>query len=81
MRLGAAVFFDAGQAWFVDTLSQRDLTLIQQRRVLKDIGFGLRIASSRSARAGVLHLDVAFPLDGDRSLQRLQWLVSTGDTF
>jgi hypothetical protein len=81
VRLGAAVFFDAGQAWFVDTLSQRDLTLIQQRRVLKDIGFGLRLGSSRSARAGVLHLDVAFPLDGGRSLQRLQWLVSTGDTF
>jgi hypothetical protein len=80
-HLGAAVFFDAGQAWFVDTLTQRDRALRQDRQVLKDIGLGLRIASSRSSRGAVLHLDVAFPLDGKSSIQRVQWLVSTGDTF
>ncbi len=81
VHLGAAVFFDAGQAWFVDSLSQRDFTLRQERRLLKDAGFGLRLGSSRSARAGVLHLDVAFPLDGGGSMRRVQWLVSTSDTF
>jgi hypothetical protein len=81
VHLGAAVFFDAGQAWFVDSLSQRDFTLRQERRLLKDAGAGLRLGSSRSARAGVLHLDVAFPLDGGLSGRRLQWLVSTSDTF
>jgi outer membrane protein assembly factor BamA len=80
-HLGAAVFFDAGQAWFVDTLTQRDRTLRQERKILKDIGLGLRVGSSRSSRGGVLHLDVAFPLDGAHSVQRLQWLVATGDTF
>ena len=80
-HLGAAVFFDAGQAWFVDTLTQRDIRLRQERRVLKDIGLGLRIAPSRSSRGAVLHLDVAFPLDRTRSIQSVQWLVSTGDTF
>jgi outer membrane protein assembly factor BamA len=80
-HLGAAVFFDAGQAWFVDTLTQRDRALRQERRILKDIGLGLRVGSSRSSRGGVLHLDVAFPLDGAHSAQRLQWLVSTGETF
>jgi hypothetical protein len=80
-HLGAAVFFDAGQAWFVDTLTQRDVALRQERSVLKDIGLGLRVGSSRSSRGGVLHLDVAFPLDGGRSIQNAQWLVSTGDTF
>ena len=80
-HLGAAVFFDAGQAWFVDTLTARDRALRQERQVLKDIGLGLRIASSRSSRGAVLHLDVAFPLDGNSSIQRVQWLVSTGDTF
>jgi outer membrane protein assembly factor BamA len=80
-RLGAAVFFDAGQAWFVDTLTLQERALRQDRKVLKDIGLGLRIASSRSSRGGVLHLDVAFPLDGGRNLQRVQWLVSTADTF
>jgi outer membrane protein assembly factor BamA len=80
-HLGAAVFFDAGQAWFVDTLTLRDRALRQDRQVLKDIGLGLRIASSRSSRGAVLHLDVAFPLDRTRSIQSVQWLVSTGDTF
>jgi hypothetical protein len=80
-HLGAAVFFDAGQAWFVDILSERDVALRQNRKVLKDIGLGLRVGSSRSSRGGVLHLDVAFPLDGGGSIQNLQWLVSTGDTF
>jgi hypothetical protein len=80
-HLGAAVFFDAGQAWFVDSQSQQELTLIQQRRLLKDVGCGLRLGSSRSARAGVVHLDVAFPLDGDPTIKRVQWLVSTADTF
>ncbi|HEY4562444.1 MAG TPA: POTRA domain-containing protein [Thermoanaerobaculia bacterium] len=82
-HLGAAIFFDAGQAWFVDTLTARDraLELQQQQKVLKDIGFGLRIASSRSSRGAVLHLDVAFPLDRSNSIKSVQWLVATGDTF
>ena len=81
---GAAVFFDAGQAWFVDPPSNGDqdpLFADQKRRILKDIGLGLRLGSSRSSRGGVLHLDVAFPLDADRSIERVQWLVTTSDTF
>lgn len=79
---GGAVFFDAGQAWFVDPLSARDFRLAQQeRRILKDVGLGLRFGSSRSSQGGVLHLDVAFPLDGNGGIERVQWLVSTSDTF
>lgn len=82
VHLGAAVFFDAGQAWFVNPRSQRDPKLAaQERRILKDAGLGLRLGSSRSSRGAVLHLDVAFPLDADRSIQRAQWLVTTSDTF
>jgi hypothetical protein len=80
-HLGGAVFFDAGQAWFVEPLSQLDARFYQQRRILKDAGLGLRLGSSRSSRGGVLHLDVAFPLDANASIQRVQWLVSTSDTF
>ena len=67
----------------MDTLTARDRALEaqQQRRVLKDIGVGLRIASSRSSRGAVLHLDIAFSLDRNNSIQSVQWLVSTGDTF
>jgi surface antigen-like variable number repeat protein len=81
VHLGGAVFFDAGQAWFVDSLSNRDQTFQRQRQILKDIGLGLRLGSSRSSKAAVLHLDVAFPLDADRSIDRVQWLVSTSETF
>jgi hypothetical protein len=80
-HLGAAVFFDAGQAWFVDELTSRDTYLAQEQKILKDVGFGLRLGSSRSSRGGVLHLDVAFPLDGNSSIERVQWLVATSDTF
>jgi surface antigen-like variable number repeat protein len=81
---GAAVFFDAGQAWFVNPPVHGDrdpLFASQERRILKDIGLGLRLGSSRSSRGGVLHLDVAFPLDGKSSVERVQWLVATSDTF
>jgi hypothetical protein len=80
-HLGGAVFFDAGQAWFVDSLSNRDQRFHQERQILKDLGLGLRLGSSRSSRGAVLHLDAAFPLDADRSIDRVQWLVSTSDTF
>ena len=75
-HLGAAVFFDAGSAWFVDTRRAASARR-QDRKVLKDIGLGLRIGSSRSSRGSMVHLDLAFPLDGDPSIQRVQWLVST----
>lgn len=75
VHVGGAVFFDAGQAWFVETPSQ------QEREILKDVGFGLRLGSSRSSRAAVVHLDVAFPLDRDDSIKGVQWLVSTRETF
>jgi outer membrane protein assembly factor BamA len=73
IRLGGAVFFDAGEAWFASAGRQR---------LLKDIGAGLRIGSSRSARGSVIHLDVAFPLDrSGSSIKAIQWLVSTKETF
>lgn len=82
VHVGGAVFFDAGQAWFVDSLSRRDSKLnLQDRRVLKDIGLGLRLGSSRSSRGAVLHLDIAYPLDRRGDIDSLQWLVSTSETF
>jgi outer membrane protein assembly factor BamA len=77
LHYGAAVFFDAGSAWFEDG----DGKVAADRKLRKDIGLGLRIGSSRSARGSMIHLDLAFPLDGDPSIKRIQWLVSTSDTF
>jgi outer membrane translocation and assembly module TamA len=77
LHFGAAVFFDAGSAWFEDG----DGKVAARRRLLKDAGLGLRFGSSRSSRGSMIHLDLAFPLDGGGSIQRVQWLVSTSDTF
>jgi hypothetical protein len=73
-HLGAAVFFDAGAAWF-DRQQELD------DRLLRDVGVGLRIGSSRSARGALVHLDLALPLDHPGSIKRIQWLVSTEQTF
>jgi hypothetical protein len=55
IRLGAAVFVDAGRVWSdVETGSREDW--------LADIGFGLRLASSKAASDRIAHLDFAFPL-------------------
>ena len=74
--VGGAVFFDMGRTWgdsaFGPTLG---------RGLLKDIGFGLRLGNTRSALGNVLHLDVAFPLDGDSSIDSVQFLVQTKRTF
>lgn len=77
VHLGAAVFFDAGSAWFEDG----DGKVAARRALLKDLGLGLRFGSSRSSRGSMIHLDLAFPLNGGGSIKRVQWLVSTSDTF
>lgn len=74
-RVGAALFVDAGRAWFHDRTSASDLGM------LTDVGVGLRISPSRSGLGSMIHLDVAFPLNGDPSIQGLQWLVMTKESF
>lgn len=56
IRVGAAVFADAGRTWAGDgnTGTAEDW--------LTDVGFGLRLASSKAASDRVAHLDFAFPL-------------------
>lgn len=74
VNVGAAAFFDAGRAWHdAGNLRGNDLG------VLKDVGVGLRLSSSRSSKGQMVHLDVAFPLDGDQS--EVQWLISSRQSF
>jgi hypothetical protein len=74
-NLGAAVFFDIGRAWFVGSEAEN------QFGILKDVGFGLRLSSSRSSGKSMLHFDVAFPLDGDDTIDSVQFLVTTKESF
>jgi hypothetical protein len=75
VRVGGAVFFDAGRTWAGESGRAPSFGL------LKDVGVGLRLSASRSGLGNVVHLDLAFPLDGDRSIKRVQWLVRTKSSF
>lgn len=69
-RLGGVLFTDVGRAWFDDGRNNGP-----DSGVLKDVGFGLRLASSRIEVQRMLHLDFAFPLEGDDSIDQVQVLL------
>ena len=74
-RVGGAVFFDAGRVWGDNPYGGENLGL------LKDVGFGLRLASTRSSIGRMIHIDFAFPLDGDASIKNFQFLVEGRRSF
>lgn len=76
IRVGAAVFFDAGQAWFSGPAGDEN-----ELGLLRDVGFGLRLGSTRSSRGSMVHIDLAFPLDGDPSIDSVQFLINTRERF
>lgn len=74
-NVGGAVFFDAGRVGGIDPLGA------PPRGLLRDIGFGLRLGNGRSALGNVVHVDLAFPLDRDASIDNVQFLVETRRSF
>jgi hypothetical protein len=58
--VGAAAFADIGRVWGSNAAGAPKLG------TLKDMGIGLRLGNLRSARASMLHIDVAWPLDDPR---------------
>jgi outer membrane protein assembly factor BamA len=74
-NVGGAVFYDMGGTWGRDPLGA------PSQGLLKDVGFGLRLGNSRSALGNVLHVDIAFPLDGDSSISNAQFLIETRKSF
>ncbi|MGQ0580126.1 MAG: hypothetical protein ACT4PQ_14615 [Betaproteobacteria bacterium] len=70
-RVGGAVFFDVGRAWGGENANTVNPGW------LSDVGFGLRILSSRSASGNVFHADVAFPLNPDPSIESVQFLFTS----
>jgi hypothetical protein len=75
VHVGGAVFFDMGRTWGSTPVPTPQLG------VLKDFGVGLRLGNARSSFGSVIHIDLATPLDGDSSISKLQFLVSTEQTF
>jgi len=74
-RVGAAVFADVGRTWGPSALD------VPALGTLRDVGIGLRFGNTRSALGNVLHVDLAFPLDGDPSLSSMQFLLKTHKSF
>ena len=74
-RIGAAAFLDAGRVWQPAGGPANGLGL------LRDVGFGLRIGSPRSSTGRMLHIDVAWPLDGPDDLRGAQLVIETTRSF
>ena len=74
-NVGAAAFVDVGGAWGDNPWGSRS------RGTLADAGIGLRLGNNRSALGNVLHIDLAFPLNGDPSIDKVQLLVETKRSF
>lgn len=79
-HIGGAVFFDMGRTWGrgdIPGVNYVDNNL----GLLKDVGVGLRFGSNRSAFGNVIHFDLAFPLDGERTIDNVQFLIETKRSF
>ena len=74
-RVGGAIFFDAGRTWGDNPIGEPNLGW------LKDVGFGFRFAPTRFSTNKVAHLDFAFPLDGDPSIDSVQILLEAKRSF
>ena len=74
-RIGGAIFFDAGRTFGDDPLGGPNLGW------LKDVGFGLRLAPTRLGTRKVVHIDIAYPLDGDPTIDGVQILVKAKRSF
>jgi len=77
LRFGWAMFIDVGRAWEpgVDSTFEDDY--------LVDIGFGLRLASTKGDSGRVIHIDLAFPLTNkdDPDVNSSELSVTLKNTF
>jgi hypothetical protein len=74
-RVGYAVFADAGRVSGTDPRAAPSLG------TLYDVGIGLRLSSPRSSGRSVVHIDLAFPLNGDPSIDSAQLIIETKGSF
>lgn len=74
-RVGGAIFADVGRTWGDNPVGEPSLGW------LKDVGFGLRLGPTRASGRDVIHIDLAFPLDGDPSIDSVQILIESKRSF
>ncbi len=66
LRVGYAAFIDVGRSWFP---GEPDA---DEYGVLANVGFGLRLESTRTRRDRILHIDLAAPLVDGRDVDSVQ---------
>jgi len=74
-RVGGAIFADAGRTWGDNPVGEPSLGW------LKDVGIGLRLGPTRASGRDIIHIDVAFPLDGDPTIDSVQLLIQSKRSF
>ena len=74
-RVGGAIFADTGRTWGPNPVGEENFGW------LTDVGVGLRLAPTRFSTDKVAHLDFAFPLGGDPSLDTVQIILEAKRSF
>lgn len=74
-NIGGAAFFDAGRTWGSDPAAGKNYGW------LRNVGVGLRIGSTRSGLGRMIHVDLAYPLDGGKDISNVQLLVEARKGF
>lgn len=74
-NIGGAVFFDAGRTWGNDPINGK------RHGWLRNVGLGLRIGSTRSGIGRMIHVDLAYPLDGGTDISKAQLLIEARKGF
>jgi len=75
VRVGYAVFADAGRVRGNDPRAAPSLG------TLYDVGIGLRLSSPRASGHSIVHMDLAFPLNADPSIDSVQLIIETKGSF
>lgn len=75
LRVGGAVFADIGRTWGDNPVGA------DGSEWLRDVGFGLRLVPTRGSPGKVYHIDIAFPLDGDASIDTVQLILEGKRSF
>ncbi len=71
VKFGVAFFADVGSAWKKQ----------EQANFISDVGFGIRLVSTRQSDSKVLHIDFAYPLDEQDKVDNFQLLLKAKSQF
>jgi len=75
LSVGGAAFVDIGK------ISGDTDPLADNKRILTDVGFGLRFGNIRSSGGDIFHVDVAYPINAIGPDRKVQYSVTTKSTF